>query len=510
MKLESRKIEAWPKLAWAATHRQDSDALIVHHGPMVECSKDWIAEAVWDGEFEDGDFDRTDLVFGTGIRLRGESTVFVSSGTTFDRLLYCNRGKLWHFSNSLPALLATAGLRLREDYFQYAQDSLSIVKGLENRVRTIPTQSEDVDVVSVFFNNIVFDGRRVAEQPKVDAAPSFGSFDDYRDYLLAASTRIGENLASSGRKNAVVPLSSISSGYDSCVAAVVARSAGCTQTVSIKDSTSLWRGSDSGAPVAQHLGLSCREYPRTARTYPFEESIWAASGRPGIVNWTLFDYPTPLCLLFTGCHGEKMWDRVAHDHPDPFVRRDSSSLGFCEYRLIQGVFQCVVPFWAIRHSHELRAITLSDEMRPWFTGNDYDKPVARRILEQAGVPGSLFGRVKKNSSHEAAFLWPYSPDAGERFAAYLGARGLHAPRRGALSLLRRLDHAENLLHLNLFRKLGLRKRLRPWDRLLGPSLIFHWSNEELRQRYLEGLRGLDSPGLASTSASAKATVSEHR
>jgi hypothetical protein len=486
MKLVLTRLPRWPKLAWVAASREGSGEILVRCGPMVEVREDWIAEAVWDGEFEKGDFDQTDLVFGTGIRLRGNSAVFVSSGTTFDRLLYCRRGDSWHFSNSLPALLAVAGLKLREDYPCYAQDALSIVKGLDDRVRTIPTESEVV--TSVFYNNLVFDGQRAVEQPKVDLAPRFRSFDEYRDYLVAASTRIGANLSSASRQNAVVPLSSISSGYDSCVAAAISRAAGCTQTVTIKDSTSLWRGSDSGAIVAGHLGLSCREYSRTAHSYPLEESIWAASGRPGVVNWTLFDYPSPLCLFFTGCHGEKMWDRTDHDHPDPFVRRDSSSLGFCEYRLIQGVFQCVVPFWAIRHSRELRAITLSDEMRAWWTGRDYDKPIARRILEQAGVPGTAFGQMKRNSSHEAAFLWPYSPDVRERFAAYLAHRGLLALRPSVLAVVRRFDHAENLLHLNLLRRLGLQKRFRPWDRLAGPPLIFHWANEELQQRYADGLR----------------------
>jgi hypothetical protein len=494
-------VPAWPKLAWVASTANGSSEIQVLCGPLVEKGDDWIAEAVWDGDFEKGDFDRTDLVFGTGIRVRDGAAVFVSSGTTFDRLLYCNRGNSWYFSNSLPALLAAAGLRLRNDYLQYAQDSQSIVYGLENRVRTIPTASEDV--TSIFFNNLVFDGQRVIEQEKPDAAPPFASFRDYHDYLVAASTRIGANLASSQRRNSVVPLSSISSGYDSCVAAAISRIAGCRQTVSIKNSTSFWRGSDSGAEVAKHLGMSCAEYPRTASSYPMETSIWAASGRPGILNWTLFDYPSPLCLFFTGCHGEKMWDRVDHDHPDPFVRRDSSSLGFCEYRLIKGIFQCPLPFWAIRHSRELKAITLSEEMRPWYTGRDYDKPIARRILGQAGVPGELFGTVKRNSSHEAAFLWPYSRDAGEKFAAYLRERGLYAPRPPMLSLVRRVDRVESLLHANILGPLGLSRRLRPWERLAGSRLIFQWANDELEKRYVEGLREMKALVPSLTGAAAR-------
>jgi len=96
------------------------------------------------------------------------------------------------------------------------------------------------------------------------------------------------------------------------------------------------------------------------------------NGSPGILNWTLFDYPSPLCLFFTGWHGEKMWDRVTHDHPDPFIRRDSASLGFCEFRLIRGVFSVRCHSGGWRHSHELKDISVSEAMRPWSTGRDYD------------------------------------------------------------------------------------------------------------------------------------------
>ena len=155
--------------------------------------------------------------------------------------------------------------------------------------------------------------------PKPDSAPRFLAFEDYNAFLVATAESLGHNLSSLDRKHRVSPLSSVSSGYDSSATAAISRFAGCRSTVSIRESTSFWRGSDSGALIAHHLGMSCTEYPRTNRTYPLEEAIWAGSGRPGVLNWTMFDYPSPLCLFFTGCHGEKMWDRVSHDHPDPFV-----------------------------------------------------------------------------------------------------------------------------------------------------------------------------------------------
>ena len=53
---------------------------------MVEIQQYWFCEAVWDGNFESGNLDETDLVFGSGGRFRDGRVTFVSSGTTVDRL----------------------------------------------------------------------------------------------------------------------------------------------------------------------------------------------------------------------------------------------------------------------------------------------------------------------------------------------------------------------------------------------------------------------------------------
>ena len=227
---------------------------------------------------------------------------------------------------------------------------------------------------------------------------------------------------------------------------------------------------------------------RAPEQYPDEIALWAGEGRPGIINWTQFEFPKPLCLLFTGCHGEKLWDRVSHDHPDPFVRRDTSSLGFCEFRLHAGVFQCVVPFWGVRHSRELHRIT-AEEMQPWYFGKDaYDKPIARRIVEDAGVPRKAFGTVNKNTSLESRFLWPYSPEAQASFSEYLAARGVEGFSPARASRLRAWAKLEGLVYYNVLKPLRMRRRPMRWDRLRRESWPFRWANDVLREQYAEGLR----------------------
>jgi hypothetical protein len=140
MELRSKEVSDWPKLTWVATCSEGSREIQVFHGPCVETHPEWCVEAVWAGTFKNGDFDLTDLVFGTGIRIRQEQVVFVSSGTTLDRLWYCRDASVWNVSNSLPALLAFGRNRLLESYQRYPQDLCSVVKGLGQYVRELPLE----------------------------------------------------------------------------------------------------------------------------------------------------------------------------------------------------------------------------------------------------------------------------------------------------------------------------------------------------------------------------------
>ena len=77
--------------------------------------------------------------------------------------------------------------------------------------------------------------------------------------------------------------------------------------------------------------------------------------------------------------------------------------GIGEFRLYRGVFHCPVPFWGMRHLRELWEITASEAMQSWAVPGDYDRPIPRRIVEEAGVPRGAFGRRKKNTSHDEPF-----------------------------------------------------------------------------------------------------------
>ena len=112
-------------------------------------------------------------------------------------------------------------------------------------------------------------------------------------------------------------------------------------------------------------------------------------------------------------------------------------------------------------------------------------------LVNSQVPRGVFAVYKKDTSHEAAFRWPYSPESQGRFRQYLRKRTLRAPGAFVVRLLRRLAHLESLIYHNITNKLNIRMRLRPWLKCKSVSLLFHWANCELKQMYLNGLENYD-------------------
>jgi hypothetical protein len=474
-------INGWPKLAWVALCRRNHDKVIVYHGPCVETRANWCVEGVWDGDFDAGGFDQTDLMFGTGIHCRRDNIVFVTPSTTLDRLWHYHTDEFWYVSNSLPAILATVKLDLIDEY-NYPSALISIYRGLNSFVRTIPTTGGDLHVT--YFHNLLFDGKSLTEVPKPNLAPPFQMFHDYRTFLLQTSEHLAENYRSPGRQFRIEPMVALSQGYDSSMAAVIARHGGCELAATVQDARAfVLHRSDSGETIAKYLGLCCQCYARNREAYPYEESIWAM-GDCGDLNLTVFDYPAPLCLLFTGFHGDFVWDRARHDLSQPLVRHDAGGSGFTEFRLSMGVFNCPVPFWGIQRAQEIQALSFAAEMAPWTLHNTYDRPIPRRILEEAGVPRGTFA-VRKNASsfHDQRFPWPFSPCLREDFAAYLKTYGYSLPQSWEVRLSPLFQFFDNAVIRRM--PIGRKLRCSPWLRLPASWLFFRWANDRLVHMYAQ-------------------------
>jgi hypothetical protein len=103
----------------------------------------------------------------------------------------------------------------------------------------------------------------------------------------------------------------------------------------------------------------------------------------------------PRTMLFTGFHGDKVWDVDNPKVSPDIVRGDASGATLGEYRLRVGFIHVPLPFIGCTSHPAIHRISHAEEMNPWRLGNDYDRPIPRRMVEDAGVRRELFGQKKK-------------------------------------------------------------------------------------------------------------------
>ena len=221
MMLQYTAITSWPPLAWLAELETAGTSIRVHHGPWVETTDQWFCEAAWAGNFPDGDFDETDIVAGSGGRVRGDTVTFVASGSNLDRLHVFRTPDGALVSNSLCCLLARVKGSADLGYLEYTHDFASYRYSIfGNYSRVFPSTAGPIEIT--YFANLGWDGRRLAEIEKPHTIHAFGGFAEYRAFLSRSMKLMARNAASSRRARPFKLLCSISKGYDSPAVAVLA------------------------------------------------------------------------------------------------------------------------------------------------------------------------------------------------------------------------------------------------------------------------------------------------
>lgn len=479
MRLTCSYNHALPKLLWVAECH--SDSAFVTCGPCVEITDEFIVAGAWGDSYEAGNLDRTELLVGTGIRFRRDSIVFASPGNTLDRIVYTSLGDTLFASNSLPGLLAVSGLKLIDGH-NYQGDLETITRGLHKCTRSIPSNGPDIRLL--FFRNLVVGASGFYEEDKPPLNQSFDRFEDYHAFLERAAHEISSNARNPNRRHTVQLASTISSGYDSTVATILAKKNGCRKYFTIQQARSVLPSLDSGEMYASYLGLDVEPYTRYRRDYFDEKAVWASMGSIGDIHLNNFSYPEPLTLLFSGFHGDKVWDRKRHP-VDQMQRGDTSGARQAESRIRRGVILLPIPFLGVRNARQIQDISFSEEMRPLSMSNNYDRPIARRIAESAGIPREVFARKKRVSSFATAIPRPYplSQSLRAEFRQYARSKGHALPSRYKILLYDTL-----LLLLWNLRKAKIRLRrvetvFFRWDPFPSKWLLFSWAVGDLAREY---------------------------
>jgi hypothetical protein len=140
-------------------------------------------------------------------------------------------------------------------------------------------------------------------------------------------------------------------------------------------------------------------------------------------------------------------------------------------------------------------------MEPWTLHNGYDRPIPRRLVEEADVPRDAFGVIKRGGAGSSlrfgnrSYLARTTPPASfERFSEYLDTvKGKR--RKNPRRMLRSVVYLVYVLatYLSLHGRSELQKLLRS-DRWaarftcspFAPSFLFPWAIQELRSTAYSG------------------------
>lgn len=392
----ARCIDELPPLAWIAVLPKDRAALNFLHGRYVEVFADGFFEGAWDGAFAEAGFDQATNVFGSGAKLVQETVRLIGPSHTLEPLYIAHTAWGVAASNSLSFVLYHCGLKFDPFNSSYGTKFSAIAGGLDYTPQNF-TLPGGVLTVLYHHNAVLSTDGTLIVAPKA-SPPSFASFDSYFSCLCEVTARVFENAADRARCFRYRPLSTISSGYDSAAATVIARSCGCSESIGL--ATSNMGKPDSGKHVAEFLAMQHTDFERIRRaTGPnLTEAEFLASGMQGEdMIYSVFEEKLSGRILTTGFHGDKVWDK--DNPPNAVIKRgdiSGSSLG--EFRLRSNFLHLPTAFIGCQRHADIHRISNAPEMAAFSVGGGYDRPVPRRIVEEAGVPRPLFAQAKRAAS----------------------------------------------------------------------------------------------------------------
>ncbi len=395
-RLHIERNAALPALAWVADVPRDGGAPRIACGDAVETDESGITAGAWAGRFVDRQFAEAATSIGSALRLVGERLI-VLAGTAGAAPLhrYVSRDRLV-LSNSLALALARSGDELRLDYPFYPQDLYSYAMGPDRYRVEVPTRQGRL---AVFYRSMTIARDGEARPLPIVLGRAFADFAQYRAMLVEETAAIFANAGDPARRFLYRPVTGISAGYDSPAAAVLAREAGCRDAFTFRQSTRGGGASDdSGEAIARCLEMDVEAFDtfayRLRDDLPEIEFIAASFGGG---NLYLASAESQLAgrVVVSGGGGDFLWNRDYGRRRRPAWPPFLGGYSVNELYLRLPALDLAMPAIGAARPAEIGRISRSPEMQPWTIGGDYDRPIARRIAEEAGVPRAAFGQRKR-------------------------------------------------------------------------------------------------------------------
>lgn len=409
LSIEVATEKALPPLAWLGIRK--GRAYRFRLGPGVERFANGFFEGVWSGDFTRFAEVHRHMHFGSGVLIR-KSVLFLPPKHVLEHIfiLRDHADDTDYVSNSLCFCLAAGAPDVDPGSWQPVVEKTleAAALGVLRYDATVLSHGR-FSLYRVMHNNFHFTRsgniRFVPRYPGME----FKGFHAYRAYLGRTIDALFANATHRNRKGCFEPIVSISRGYDSPAAAVLARDAGCRYAATIKGKV---RGKeDSGREIGEALGLTVIEFDNIISndiaslemSYrgPLEEKareFLATAGIGDDLTFLAFEPALRQRLLVTGVWGDSIWARDA-TVPPGLPTRTPFGKSLAEFRLRTGFAHVPVPMVGAFFPASIIAISNRPGMiRRYSVGGRYDRPIPRRIAEEAGIPRGMFGVAKNATS----------------------------------------------------------------------------------------------------------------
>lgn len=487
----ARVAPSLPKLAWCAHVRANTGAVVVRHGSDVEVGDAALVEGAWDGPFAEMAFDGALLLAGTGVAVRGERLRFVAGSERTHRLYAARRGDDLYVSNSLTFTLVAAGEKLDPSVRDLAGHIRRQIRSprYDHTAHSLGFPHGPVEIFEM--RDLVVDrSLRMTSVPKRTAA-TVTRYDELVALLDRVMARTFANAADPARRARYTPLATLSRGYDAAAMAVLAVRNGCREAVTFAESMpGVADPTDDGAAIGARLGLVVLRRARHAWFLrdDLPEAEMCATPPAKALPFASIQDELAGRLLVTGKFGNQVFGHARPTKPSQGrANAWTSSCSVAELRLRVGFIYCS-PLFVLRPLlGAMRALSESAELTRYRVGGDYDRPIPRRMVEEAGVERAEFGWVRRAGAFaDVRWAEQLGPVSRRDFEAFVAARS-DLPSVATMPLRARLNggllRAYGLADRGL-RRLGAPRLPHPgtWPLQDDPRL-FHWGFERTRGRY---------------------------
>ncbi|MCR2045365.1 hypothetical protein NSA23_14775 [Anaerosalibacter massiliensis] len=498
MKFIYHKYDELPRLSWCAIIEKDKEDIDVYCGPWVETLDDFFEEGAWDDEFEKANFDNSVFFMGSGAKLVNNSVIFSTPNHTLERLHVIREKNKIFISNSLAFVLEKSNKDLDIDYTGYEKDFATILKGI-NEYKSQIFLKDGQHLELYYYCNIVIDNQLKIKKEKKKQREDFIDFNDYYSSLKNCLKSLYKNLSSNKRKINYGVVTTISKGYDSIACAALGKEIGCNLAVTLNRPGKYEE--DDGTDIAKILGYE-KILGKDANEYmnrtDFVEAEFLASGELGTgIVFSSFEKEFQQNMVLTGVNGDLFWGRI-NDYVNREIKYENESIAsttLYENRLRVGFVNVPIPFYGAFNWPSIHKISNSEEMKKWSVGDQYDKPIPRRIIEEKGVPRSAFGRKKSGAGFNYQFdnlnriRTRMSPSSFKSFYKfYKENKSTKRLIKNYKNIMKYILYTFPIYCNYLFKKMRVKFRFKEdRERLVSnpfaPAFLIHWGIYITRDRY---------------------------